>query len=61
MKDVIVNLIWGALTVIIGIPLLLIALGIAVFGIVFGEFSILVARIILIVIIGKLLWNFVFD
>lgn len=61
MKDVIINLIWGAIFVIVGIPLLLIALGVAVFGIVFGEFAITVARIILLVIIGKLLWNFVFD
>lgn len=59
MFEKIMYLILIIVGIIVGIPLLIIALGGVLFGIVFGEFAIWVVRIILIVIIVKLLFEFV--
>lgn len=59
MFEKIMYLILTIVGIIVGIPLLIIAIGGVLFGIIFGEFAIWVARIILIVIIVKLLFEFV--
>jgi hypothetical protein len=59
MFEKIMMIIWTILGIVIGIPLLIIALGGVLFGIVFGEFAVWIVRVVLLIIIGKLLWNWI--
>ena len=59
MIDKIMMIIWTIIGIIVGIPLLIIALTGVLFGIIFGEFAVWIIRVILVIIIAKLLWNWI--
>ena len=60
MFEKVMAIIWTIIGIIVGIPLLIIALTGVLFGVIFGEFAVWIIRIILLIIIGKLIYEWIF-